>query len=162
MLWRIAADDAAVHSLIEASDRAAAQRSGTPAPARRLSSTRALVAGRLVHVGTVDGVPVATVTVGPVPSFDASAEPLLPSAARPWYMQRLAVHPRCPDPLAGARAVRQAIRTAADGGADVLRAEANPDLPDVLRLLTALGFVRYGTVDTPAPRRTRLQRPVGP
>ena len=51
--WSIGTDVLQVHALIEASDRAAAARSGTAAPARRTSSTEALVRARAVRIGHV-------------------------------------------------------------------------------------------------------------
>ncbi|MCC3769510.1 hypothetical protein [Streptomyces sp. UNOC14_S4] len=164
LIWRTADDPLPVHALVESSDRAAARRSGTPPPRRRHASTRFLVARGLVRLGTEDGVPVVTVTVGPLPSFDSSsldpAEGALPGAERPWYMQRLAVTPAHPDPLLGVRAVRHAMSLAAGAGADALRAEANPDLSDVLEMLCSLGFARYGTIDTGPLRRTFLHLPL--
>lgn len=154
--WAIATDEGIVHALIEASDRAAAERSGGIAPRRRRESTRYLVSRGVVHLGTAEAVPVVTVTVGPDPSFSPEQLPL-PPAERPWCMQRLAVHPRCPEPLAGVQAVRYAIEVASAAGADALRAEANPDLADVLRVLTALGFTRYHTDDSAPAPRTYLQ-----
>jgi ribosomal protein S18 acetylase RimI-like enzyme len=158
LYWHTARDAQTVHALVEESDRAAALRTGTPAPHRRTAATRHLVEQGSVRLGTVDGFPVATVTVGAMPSFDADAG-RLPYSRTPWYMQRLAVRPGFPDPFLGLRAIRHAIERATAAGADALRAEANPDLSDVLALLTTLGFVRHATMDT-APRRTWLQLPI--
>ena len=162
--WQLAApgpDEQAVHALVTASDQAAAARSGTQPPVRRRASTAYLVGAGAVHLARIDGVPVATVTAGPRPSFDPDAAGV-PDAARPWYMQRLAVHPDCPDRLAGAQAVRRAIAAARAHGADALRAEANPELSDVLALLTLHGFVRYRTDATGATPRTFLQLALAP
>ncbi|MFJ8493731.1 hypothetical protein ACIRBZ_36125 [Streptomyces sp. NPDC094038] len=158
LYWQTARDAQTVQALVEESDRAAALRTGTPAPRRRTAATQHLVEQGSVRLGTLDGVPVATVTVGATPSFDAAAGPP-PSARVPWYMQRLAVQPGVPDRFLGLHAVRHAVEWATAAGADALRAEANPDLPDVLALLTTLGFVRYATADT-VPRRTWLQLPI--
>jgi hypothetical protein len=97
--------------------------------------------------------------VGPFASFDP-AEGSLPETLNPWYMQRLAVTPQSPDPLTGFHAVRHAVETARAAGADALRAQANPDLAMVLRMLTVLGFVRYGTDESGPLRRTYLQMPL--
>ncbi|MER5521323.1 hypothetical protein [Streptomyces sp. NPDC002763] len=161
LTWHVAQDPLTVHRLVEESDRAAALRSGTPAPRRRPESTRALVERRLVHFGMRDGVPVVTVTVGPTPSFD-TREAGLPEAAHPWYMQRLALATGSPDPLLGVRAVRHATTLATTAGSDALRAEANPDIPDVLGMLATLGFIRHGTVTAGALRRTFLQLALRP
>lgn len=161
MRWRIALpeDEELVHTLLEASDLAAAKRTGTTYPSRRRASTRYLVCRGLAHIGSLDATPVVTVTAGPVPSFEPVAlpPPGLPDARRPWYMQRLAVRPGCQDGLTGAHAVRHAVEMGRAAGADALRAEANPDLPDVMEMLTVLGFVRYGTVDSAPLRRTYFQ-----
>lgn len=158
--WGTADDPDVVHAIIEHSDRAAAERTGTAAPRRRIETSRRLVAARAVRLGTWDGRAVATVAVAPIPSFDP-AEAGLPDLADAWYMQRLAVVPDAPDPLIGFHAVRHAVETARSGRASVLRAEANPDLDTVLRMLGAVGFVRIRTADADGPlRRTFLQLPL--
>ena len=159
LVWSVADDADVIHRLIEASDRRAAERSGTTPPARRTASTRGLVSKGFVHLGVLDGRPAVTVTVSDNPPFDPG-ESGLPSADEPRYMQRLAVDPDVPDKLLGFHAVRHAIEVATAAGADVLRSEANPDLEDVLRMLTALGFARFATHEGPA-RRTYLQRELG-
>lgn len=154
--WVVAADVDEVHRLLEASDRHAAASTGTEPPSRRRTSTVALVTAECVYVGHARGRPVVTVTVGQISSFDAERAGL-PAARNPWYMQRLAMDPATPDKLAGFAAVRHAVSVARAGGADVLRAEANPDLTAVLRMLTAVGFRRYGTDEGGGPPRTYLQ-----
>lgn len=157
LAWEQATDGAEVHRIIQASDRRAAERSGTPAPARRLASTEGLVGRGFVRLGRLDGRAVVTVTVGDTPPYDLAGTGLPPAVA-PRYMQRLAVDPAATVPLVGLRAVRHAVAVATAAGGDALRAEANPDLADVLRMLLAAGFTRYGTdVAGPAPR-TYLQR----
>lgn len=162
--WRPAvsdADEADVHALVEASDRAAAARSGSPPPVRRMDSTRYLVGQGVVQLALIDWMPMATVTAGPDRSFDPAGASLLP-ADRPWYMQRLAVRPGCPDPLIGAQAVRRAIAAATEHGCDALHAGANPQLADVLQLLITLGFTRGATDwSGPAPQ-TFLQLAIRP
>ena len=157
LVWSVADDASVIHRLIEASDKGAAERSGTTAPARRMESTRGLVSKGFVHLGVLDGRPAVTVTVGDVPPFDPD-ETGMPPAAAPRYMQRLAVEPDVPDKLLGFHAVRHAIAVATAAGADVLRSEANPDLEDVLRMLTALGFERFRTNEEGPARRTYMQR----
>ena len=154
LAWCVARDPDAVHALLVTCDAKAAAETGTPAPDRRQSSTEFLVAAGVVHVVLVDDAPVATVTVGPYPSFDADG---LPPAETPWYMQRLAVLPDRQGSLLGVSAVRHAMATARAGGATALRAEANPDLPGPLALLLAVGFVRYSTDEHGPARRTFLQ-----
>lgn len=156
--WRIADDANVVHELLEVSDVGAAERTGTTAPQRRRASTAALVENRRVWLGLLAGRPVVTVTAGPEPSFDPAAAGELPNASAPWYMQRLAMDPDCPDRLASFHAVRHVLAVAESAGADALRAEANPRLDDVLRVLVALRFVRYKSDLKSSPPRTYLQR----
>lgn len=158
--WQLADDDALVHGLVELSDRRAAERSSSAPPTRNPASTHWLVSQGFVHVGWLRGRAVATITVRDTPPFDL-ARTGLPTAERPRYMQRLAVDPDASDPLLGLRAVRRAITVASEDGADALRAEANPELVDVLRLLTAAGFSRFGTDVSGALPRTYLQRALG-
>lgn len=160
VVWTIAADPSVVHRLLEDSDRAAAARSGSIAPTRRWSSTQQLVAAGLVHVGTDGGRVVATVTVGPTPTF-AVDETRLTAAPNPWYVQRLAVAPDAPA-LVGLQALRRAIETARASGADAVRAEANPAIADVVALLEAHGFVRAPWMPGADPNRIHLQRSLMP
>lgn len=155
--WTRASDPEVVHALIEESDRRAAARSGSTLPRRNPASTRRLVEAGAVWLALADEVAVATVTVSPLPSFDPADAGLVP-AERPWYMQRLALGAASVDPLLGLRAVRHAVEVARAGGADTLRAEANPDLADVLHVLTRSGFTRGSTDRTGAAPRTYLQR----
>jgi ribosomal protein S18 acetylase RimI-like enzyme len=150
--WMIATDAAAVHELIEASDRKAAESTGTKPPIRHLESSDRLVRKGFVHIGIQGHRLSVTVTIGPEPSF-AVDQDVLPTAASPWYMQRLAISPDSRDSLIGVQAVRHVISFAATHGADALRAEANPDLSRVLRMLTMLGFTRHATdLSGPLPR----------
>ncbi len=102
----------------------------------------------------------ATVTVGPTPPF-ALEETRLAAVANPWYLQRLAVAPDAP-PLVGLQALRRAIEAARAGGADAVRAEANPAIADVVALLEAHGFVRAPLIPGADPKRIHLQRPLMP
>lgn len=155
--WQIADDPQVIHHLIETSDQRAATISGTTSPKRQLEATRWLVSNGLVHVGLSSGHAAATVTVNPTPPFDLELADL-PHAGAPLYMQRLAVDPDAPDKLLGLQAIRYAIKIATAAGADALRAEANPDLTNVLRMLTSTGFDRFRTDESGAARRTFLQR----
>lgn len=160
MSWRRADDPAVIHRLVQASDRAAAHRWGGTVPVRSTEKTRDLVAGGWVHVGEADGDALATITVSPEPTFDASGLDL-PPAERPWYQQRLAVAPACTDTLAGVGAVIRAITVATSAGGDVLRAETNPDVADVAALLRALGFVVCAEDRTGPRPRAFLQLGLG-
>lgn len=141
IVWRIADDPGVVHRLVLDSDQAAAHRSYTAVPNRRWSSTEFLVDGGYVWLGSYEGRPVVTITVGPIAPFDPQ-RPAFPAAYRPWYIQRLAVGQECSDPLAGFRAARHAVGVASGSGADALRAQANSLLPAYAMLLL-VGFVRY-------------------
>jgi hypothetical protein len=70
--WERATNPESVHALVEASDAAAALRSNTAPLTRNLASTRALLARGHTSVGLEEGVPWATITLGPEPSFDAT------------------------------------------------------------------------------------------
>jgi N-acetylglutamate synthase-like GNAT family acetyltransferase len=59
---------------------------------------------------------------------------------RPLYLQRLAIHPECNDPLLGLRLLRQAVTIARASQAEVLRAETNPHLAEVGAMMAQLGF----------------------
>ncbi|MFF2393280.1 hypothetical protein [Nocardia sp. NPDC058114] len=153
--WRLTGEPDLVHAIIEQSDIQMAALTNTPVPQRHPESTRRLVAGGHVWLGLTDARPVVTVTVGEVSSFDAD-EAGMPQVETAWYMQRLAVAPGATSQLPGFHAVRHAVRRASMAGVDVLRAEANPDLP-TLSMLLKIGFDRYGTDDSGPARRTFLQ-----
>lgn len=158
--WAVATDPAEAHELLCASDSYQAERTGTPAPARRIASTERLVRAGATHMLRQGGRAVAMFTLTTDPPFDAAEVPF-PFAATPRYLQRLAVHPdlTARGSLAGARCVRQALELAAAAGADVLRCEANPDLVATRELLASLGFEQVGEVlETGGARRVHLQR----
>jgi hypothetical protein len=159
--WERAQDPEEVHSLLLESDAYQAQRYGVPAPRRDPRTT-----GRRVEEGTVHllrdraGAPAAMFTLSWTPGFAEPPE-TFPSARRPAYMSRLVVRAGLLDggSLAGVRCVRRALALAAEGDADVLRAEINPDLTATRELLTSLGFVQHGPVHADAERRRAyLQR----
>lgn len=157
--WEIAASPDEVHGLLLASDAAAAT-PDLPAPRRNPEATRALVRAGRVHLLRKDGRPAAmfTLTVDPPFALDAAG---FPAAATPLYMQRLAVDPEiaASEPLVGLRALRMAIQTATDAGADVLRSEANPDLERVFAMLSGHGFVPHRAIQGgDGRRRVYLQK----
>jgi hypothetical protein len=157
--WAVATEPAEVHELLCASDRYQAERTGTPAPARRIASTEWLVRSGATHVLRQDGRAVAMFTLTTEPPFNATEVPF-PFAAAPRYLQRLAVHPdlAAGGSLAGARCVRRALELAAAAGADALRCEANPDLAATHELLVSLGFQQAGEVlEAEGVRRVYLQ-----
>ena len=128
------------HDLLICSDVARCQ-PGQPLPQRNPQTTRALVEAGYVH-GLFCGTQLmAMVTIGPsIPhGLDTS---LFAPAQRPFYMQRLAVHPVLTSghSMAGFRCVRTAIDVARRSGADTLRAETNAALTDTVALLTRLGL----------------------
>lgn len=159
-LWRVATDAEAVHELLLASDAHHAAANGLPTPNRRIESSRRLVAAGAVQILCTDAAPTAMFTLTEEPPFGRDLS-IFPAARCPLYLQRLAVEPRTRTaaPLLGVRALRRAVELAAARGADALRAEANPDLPAVVRLLTTFGFVQYGPVQaTSVLRRIYLQK----
>lgn len=161
--WEVAADADEVHELLCLSDRYQGERFRSPVPRRNIATTESLVRDGLVHLMRSDGRTAAMFTLTRVPAFE---EPpgVFPRAQAPAYLSRLAVRPDlvAAASLAGPLCVRRAVRLAADSGADVLRAEANPDLAATVDCLELLGFRRCGTVfsDTTGRRRTHLYRPL--
>jgi hypothetical protein len=156
LTWRRADDAEAVHALLLLSDQQAATMSRTPVPRRSRETTAHLVATGATYVGRDGDEVLATFSVSATPTFDPD-EHGLPAVTGAWYERRLAVHPAAPS-LVGLQAVRTAIEVARDGGAEVLRAEANPDLSGVLRLLTMSGYVVLATDPDGPTRRAFLQR----
>ena len=156
--WEVATDADEVHRLLCASDAAHATREA-PAPARHVATTRRRVEDGAVHLLRVNGEPAAMFTLTWQPAFDASID-VFPVARHAAYMSRLAVAPGRDD-LAGARCVRHAVAVARAAGAEVLRCEANPDLP-TYSLLRMHGFEPFGPVEEASGRRrVRLQKPLG-
>ncbi|MGW3351309.1 hypothetical protein ACWDA3_49110 [Nonomuraea rubra] len=159
--WEDGQEAAELHELLVLCDAYQAERSGTAAPARRVETTRALVSRGLVHVLRHGGRAVASFTLSgsPPSGLDPDA---FPAARDPVYLSRLAVLPEllAEGSFAGVRCVRKAIRLAADAGADVLRAEANPDLADTRTMLLGLGFEQQGPVhaDETGRRYVHLQK----
>lgn len=161
--WDVAelGDVPQVHALLSACDAYQAAQSGTPAPVRRPERTRELVVSGAVHVlRSVDAIAAMFTLVREGTTPDG-----YPQAVRPARLSRLAVQPRLLETgsMAGVQCIRKAIELAAAGGADALRAEANPDLAQTRALLGRLGFEQHGPVESDGLRRwVRLQRPVGP
>ncbi|GGS10328.1 hypothetical protein Snoj_15360 [Streptomyces nojiriensis] len=160
LVWRCADSAEEVHALLRASDTLAAEQYGLPVPERRTDRSRQLVAQRAVHLLCHENSPVAMFTLTCQPPSIRHRD-VFPPARTPMFLQRLAVHPDWSrrDATLGLRCVRKACETARADGADVLRAETNPDLRGSLDLLTGLGFVPHGTVETDGwMRRVYLQR----
>jgi hypothetical protein len=159
--WERAADPQQVHGLLCASDAFQAARSGTPVPARRIDTTERHVRAGAVYLLRYKGEPAAMFTLTSVPPFDLSTTDF-PPADSPVHLQRLAVRPDLviTGSLVGARCVRKAIEVGVTGGADVLRSEANPDLPGTRTLLHEFGFRQYGPehADATGRRWVHLQR----
>ncbi|TYB69115.1 hypothetical protein FXF51_07670 [Nonomuraea sp. PA05] len=159
--WEDGQDAAELHELLVLCDAHQAARSGTAAPARRVETTEALVSRGCVHVLRHGGKAVASFTLSgsPPSGLDTAA---FPAARDPVYLSRLAVLPEllAGGSFAGVRCVRKAIRLAGDAGADVLRAEANPDLTDTRTMLLGLGFEQQGPVhaDESGRRYVYLQK----
>lgn len=138
-------------------------RYGSPAPLRSRQSTASLIGAGAVHLLRRNGVAAGAFTLTPQAPFAARwAEQVFPPARQPIYLMRLAVRPELQTggSLVGVRVLRKAIEVAADGGADALRSETNPDLTATLRMLLAVGFTQYGPVLTgqDGRRRVYLQR----
>lgn len=157
--WEIASSADEVHNLLLASDAAAAT-AELPAPRRNPEATRALVQAGRVHLLRKDGRAAAMFTLTTEPPFALEVAGY-PMAEKALYLQRLAVDPdtAAMEPLAGLRALRMAIQTATDAGADVLRSEANPDLGRVFVMLSGHGFVPHRSIlGDDGRRRVYLQK----
>ncbi|AUG77897.1 hypothetical protein CFP65_3090 [Kitasatospora sp. MMS16-BH015] len=147
--WETATDPGEVHDLLLASDLHVAASYGLPVPQRNPHSTELLVGEGRVHLLRVDGAAAAMFALTSTPAFEVDLG-IFPPAVRPAYLRRLAVRPeRLADgELYGPMCVRRATEEAARSGAGALRAETNPDLAGIVRLLEAFGFRRYGPVRT--------------
>ncbi|MGH3185684.1 MAG: hypothetical protein ACRDPY_00730 [Streptosporangiaceae bacterium] len=158
--WRVGTDAEAVHALLRASDEHHAALYGLPVPNRRPERTRQLVQTGAVQV-LQDGTEiVAMFTLTEGPPYDQELS-VFPSARQPLYLQRLAVQPRslASVPLLGIRCLRRAVQVARSRRADVLRAEANPDLTAQADLLATFGFAQCGPVQSAnGLRRVYLQK----
>ncbi len=163
-IWTRTVDPEMVDDLIRDSDWRNAM-PGAPAPKRNSDRTRHLVERGYSHVLTIDDRAAATVTVVDDAPF-ALPQGLFTTARRPLYMQRLAVASwaaRSHGALPGCGAVRRAVEVAVDQGADWLRCEVNPDLASVHTMLSAFGFRDiHEILEAGKPRRTCLERPLGP
>jgi hypothetical protein len=158
--WCIGRDPEAVHALLRASDEHHAATYGLPVPARRPMRTRQLVEAGAVQVLRNETGIVAMFALTEESPFDQELA-AFPCARRPLYLQRLAVQPRLLTsiPLLGTRCLRRAVQVARSRHADVLRAEANPDLTGQAELLATFGFARFGPVHmTNGLRRVYLQK----
>ncbi|MGA4878022.1 hypothetical protein [Streptomyces lydicamycinicus] len=161
MTWEVAADAGEVHDLLCASDRYQGERFHSPVPQRNPATTESRVRDGLVHLLRVGGAAAAMFTLTRTPAF---AEPpgVFPAAANPAYLSRLAVRPDlvAAASLAGPLCLRRAMALARERGADMLRAEANPDIESTVECMTLLGFRRCTTSSGGAdgPRRVHLYR----
>ncbi|GAA3728715.1 hypothetical protein GCM10022225_07600 [Plantactinospora mayteni] len=161
--WSLADDPDEVHALLLASDRHWAAGSGLPPPRRDRQATEVAVREGRVHVVREATETVAMFTLAWQPPYPLTPTGF-PDRRRPAYLRRLAVRPDrlAAGSLVGVQCVKRAIEVATAAGGDALRSEANPDLVAVLRLLLALGFVRYGEPPADGPlRRIYLQRELG-
>jgi len=140
--WEIARDPDEVHALLLDSDRASATLRSPP-PRRNEATTARRFGEGAVHLLRRDGRAVAMVTLTQEPPFDLARAGFSP-AARPLYMQRLAVAGAAAGAAwPGLAALRRAIEVADAAGADALRCEANPGLAATFSLLTRHGFVPH-------------------
>ncbi|MFE2225792.1 hypothetical protein [Streptomyces kronopolitis] len=159
--WEVAADAGEVHELLCASDRYQGERFHSPVPRRNPATSASLVRDGLVHL-LRDGAPAAAMfTLTRTSAFE---EPpgVFPAAADPAYLSRLAVRPDLVTAasLAGPLCLRRAIALAGERGADMLRAEANPDIESTVECMALLGFRRCAAAseETAGPRRIHLYR----
>ncbi|MEU4849042.1 hypothetical protein [Streptomyces gilvosporeus] len=161
LTWEVAADAGEVHDLLCASDRYQGERFNSPVPQRNPATTASRVHDGLVHLLRIGGAAAAMFTLTRTPAFE---EPpgAFPAAANPAYLSRLAVRPDlvAAASLAGPLCLRRAMALARERGADMLRAEANPDIESTVECMTLLGFrpCTTSTGGTTEPRRVLLYR----
>lgn len=157
--WELARNADEVHALLVASDEYAATKHELPAPTRNMSSTTYLVDSGYVHAGRRDGALIGMFTLTPHPPRGA-IDPGFPSARDPRYLQRFAIRPDHlgKGSVVGAQCLRTALEVATAAGADVLRAETNPDLTAITGFLQAFGFVQYGAIVEGVMRRVYLEK----
>ncbi|MCL6297918.1 hypothetical protein [Streptomyces kronopolitis] len=159
--WEVAADAGEVHELLCASDRYQGERFHSPVPRRNPATSASLVHDGLVHLLRDGASAAAMFTLTRTPAFE---EPpgVFPAAADPAYLSRLAVRPDLVTAasLAGPLCLRRAIALAGERGADMLRAEANPDIESTVECMALLGFRRCAAPfeETAGPRRIHLYR----
>ncbi|MFE6311731.1 GNAT family N-acetyltransferase [Streptomyces rochei] len=157
--WETGRDPDEIHALLCACDAARAAQTGSPVPQRSPATTRLRVQEGSVHVLRRDGRLAATFTITRRAPF--TCNDALPAAHRPAYLGRLAVDPLWlgEGSIVGAQCIRRAVEVAQEAGADAVRAEANPDLTETMKLLKLLGFRQYGpdVVDDGGFRRAQLQ-----
>ncbi|MBB4688777.1 hypothetical protein [Amycolatopsis jiangsuensis] len=162
--WEVATDADEVHTLLRASDRHQGDRFGSPVPARNPATTESRVRAGVVQVLRHSDRLAAMFTLTWQPPFEEPAG-VFPFARTPAYLSRLAVRPDLvtAGSLAGLQCLRRAVGLALEQGADVLRAEANPDLESTVDTMVLLGFSRcdgeFGGDGT--PRRVYLQHRLG-
>lgn len=161
--WKLASDDRPIHELLCDSDSYHATMQA-PAPMRNQGTTRKHILAGAVHALYQNGVLVGTFTLTETPPRGFCMD-VFPKAPRAMYLQRLAVHPDWleRDALVGVCCVRRACEVARERKANVLRAEANPDINRVWRLLKVLGFEQIGPIlEERGRRKAYLQRTLLP
>ncbi|MFF1542315.1 hypothetical protein [Streptomyces sp. NPDC058291] len=160
-VWEVATDADEVHELLCASDRCQAERFASPVPRRNPATTEFRVRNGLVHLLRSEGRAAAMFTLTEAPTFDVPPG-VFPAARSPAYLSRLAVRPDlvAAASLAGPLCLRRAMALARERGADMLRAEANPDIESTVECMVLLGFRRCAAVpdDDAGPRRIHLYR----
>jgi hypothetical protein len=160
LVWEVATDADEVHELLCRSDLYQAERFASSVPRRNPATTEFRVRNGLVHLLRSEGRVAAMFTLTEVPAFEAPPG-VFPAARSPAYLSRLAVRPDlAAASLAGPLCLRRAMTLARERGADVLRAEANPDLESTVECMVLLGFRRCAAVsdDGAGPRRIHLYR----
>ncbi|AHH99058.1 GNAT family N-acetyltransferase [Kutzneria albida] len=162
--WEVASNPDEVHELLCTSDRFQAGRFDSPVPTRNPATTAKRVAAGVVHLLRVHDQAAAMFTLTWEPAFEEPSG-VFPAARRPAYLGRLAVRPDLAGTgsLAGAQCVRRALSLAREQGADMIRAEANPDLEATVDMLVVLGFTRCEQVfaDDTGRRRVHLYQWLG-
>ncbi|RON88403.1 GNAT family N-acetyltransferase [Pseudomonas fluorescens] len=154
--WQVATDYLKAHEWLCASDRYHAT-AVSPAPQRNPETTRRHVLAGVVHELYQGGALVGTFTL--TDAAPHGMDPQVFGEERPAvYLQRLVVAPDALEQgaLVGLRCVTRACELARSRRAEVIRAEVNPALQHVYKLLLALGFKQVGTILHDAEHRQRV------
>lgn len=156
--WSVAKNSSEIHELLKNCDLANTIDGSSP-PLRSLKTTYNHVRAERVHELRLNGALVGAFTLSTNPPSGFSTK-FFPDASSPYYLQRLIIAPKwlSNGGLIGIQLARKACDICKERGADVLRAEINPDLTSVAKLLLSLGFAQCGpTLEIRGRRKAYIQ-----
>lgn len=159
--WEVATNLDEVNALLQACDTYVS-RPGSPIPKRNPETTAKRIADKQVHLLRKNQEPIAMFTLGPTPTFNLP-EIIVPYAANPIYISRLAVSPALQKEgsIIGAQCLKHAINIAKIYNADAIRSEANPALSKVIELLRLFGFEDFFAHTEELVSRVYFQKKLG-